>query len=142
MPSASTKVRWNGRAAMPRWMYCRDLSSSWRPRMTSWLSSTVTSSWSRVNHATARVMRRCSGLFLMFGTCPCARNRHNIIGRISVRGFADTIKHTLDLIEAKQEGTRKRRNPGHGYKVLVKRLCGALRSEEHTSELQSPLNLV
>src|SRR6266550_2438485 len=43
-PSASTKVRWNWRAAMPRWRYCRAFSSCWRPRMTSWLSSTVTSS--------------------------------------------------------------------------------------------------
>ena len=44
MPSASTKVRWNWRAAMPRWRYCRLLSSCWRPRMTSCFSSTVTSS--------------------------------------------------------------------------------------------------
>src|SRR5215203_3607375 len=44
IPSASTKVRWNWRAAMPRCRYCRTLSSCWRPRMTSSFSSTVTSS--------------------------------------------------------------------------------------------------
>src|SRR5438105_3243691 len=61
MPSASTKVRWNCRAAMPRCRYCRALSSCWRPRMTSWLSSMLTSSWSRVKPATASVMRNRSG---------------------------------------------------------------------------------
>src|ERR1051326_5483436 len=44
IPSASTKMRWNCRAAMPRWMYWRLLSSFCRPRMTSWLSSIETSS--------------------------------------------------------------------------------------------------
>src|ERR1700738_5132303 len=61
IPSASTKVRWKWRAAMPRWMYCRALSSCCRPRITSWFSSMVTSSWSRVNPATASVIRRRSG---------------------------------------------------------------------------------
>src|SRR6267143_1919 len=61
IPSASTKVRWKWRAAMPRWMYCRALSSCWRPRMTSWFSSMVTSSWSRVKPATASVIRNRSG---------------------------------------------------------------------------------
>src|SRR5258706_5952653 len=61
IPSASTKVRWKWRAAMPRWMYCRALSSCWRPRITSWFSSMVTSSWSRVNPATASVIRSRSG---------------------------------------------------------------------------------
>src|SRR3979490_1507045 len=44
IPSASTKVRWKWRAAMPRWMDWRALSSCWRPRITSWFSSMVTSS--------------------------------------------------------------------------------------------------
>src|SRR6202048_2140032 len=61
IPSASTKVRWKWRAAMPRWMYCRSLSSCWRPRITSWFSSMVTSSWSRVKPATASVIRNRSG---------------------------------------------------------------------------------
>src|SRR5229473_1214289 len=61
IPSASTKVRWKWRAAMPRWMYCRALSSCWRPRITSWFSSMVTSSWSRVKPATASVIRNRSG---------------------------------------------------------------------------------
>src|SRR6185437_12096006 len=61
MPSASTKVRWNWRAAMPRWRYCRLLSSCCRPRITNWLSSIVTSSCSRVKPATASVMRSRSG---------------------------------------------------------------------------------
>src|SRR3977135_216452 len=61
IPSASTKVRWKWRAAMPRWMYCRALSSCWRPRITSWFSSMVTSSWSRLNPATASVIRNRSG---------------------------------------------------------------------------------
>ena len=39
MPSASRKLRWNCRAAMPRCRYSRVLSSCWRPRMASWLSS-------------------------------------------------------------------------------------------------------
>ncbi len=62
MPSANTNVRLNWRAAMPRWMYCRDLSSSWRPRMLSWLSSTVISIWSRLKPATASVMRSSSAV--------------------------------------------------------------------------------
>ena len=57
IPSASTNVRLNWRAAMPRWMYCRDLSSTCRPRMLNWLSSTVISIWSRLKPATASVMR-------------------------------------------------------------------------------------
>src|SRR5215469_4830760 len=61
IPSASTNVRWKWRAAMPRWMYCRAFSSCWRPRITSWFSSMVTSSWSRVNPATASVIRSFSG---------------------------------------------------------------------------------
>src|SRR6202023_2882980 len=61
IPSASTKVRWKWRAAMPRWMYCRALSSCWRPRITSWFSSMVTSSWSRLKPATASVIRNRSG---------------------------------------------------------------------------------
>src|SRR5258708_18616620 len=61
IPSASTKVRWKWRAAMPRWMYCRALSSCWRPRITSWFSSMVTSSWSRVKPATASGIRNRSG---------------------------------------------------------------------------------
>src|SRR5471032_3545 len=64
IPSASTKVRWKWRAAMPRWMYCRALSSCWRPRITSWFSSMVTSSWSRVKPATASVIRNRSGWLL------------------------------------------------------------------------------
>src|SRR5208282_5046097 len=61
-----------------------------------------------------------------FGTVPVARNPLDIVGGIAVRGFADPIEHALDLVEAKQEGTRKRRNSGHGFKALIKRLCGAL----------------
>src|SRR5215213_3731079 len=72
MPSASTKVRWNWRAAMPRWRYCRDLSSTCRPRMSSWLSSTVTSSWSRVKPATASVIRSRSG-------CPFSRGTRSML---------------------------------------------------------------
>src|SRR4029079_12059864 len=60
IPSASTKVRWKCRAPLPRWMYCRALSSCWRPRITSWFSSMVISSWSRVNPATASVIRNLS----------------------------------------------------------------------------------
>src|SRR5208283_1180645 len=62
MPSASTKLRWNCRAAMPRCRYWRLLSSCCRPRMTNWLSSSVTSSCSRVKPATASVIRSRSGL--------------------------------------------------------------------------------
>src|ERR1700676_4864497 len=72
IPSASTKVRWKWRAAMPRWMYCRALSSCWRPRITSWFSSMETSSWSRVNPATASVIRNRSG-------CPLARSHRSIL---------------------------------------------------------------
>src|ERR1700739_4888818 len=61
IPSASTKVRWKWRAAMPRWMYCRVLSSCWRPRITSWFSSMGTSSCSRVKPAPASVIRNRSG---------------------------------------------------------------------------------
>src|SRR5262249_3643330 len=60
MPSARTNERLNCRAAIPRCRNSRALSSSWRPRITSWLSSTVISSWSRRKPATANVMRRRS----------------------------------------------------------------------------------
>src|SRR4051812_35361663 len=72
IPSASTKVRWKWRAAMPRWMYCRALSSCCRPRMTSWFSSMVTSSWSRVKPATASVIRSRSGW-------PLARSQRSML---------------------------------------------------------------
>src|SRR5262249_511471 len=60
MPSARTNERLNCRAAIPRCKNSRAFSSSWRPRITSWLSSRVISSWSRLKPATAKVMRRRS----------------------------------------------------------------------------------
>src|SRR6202034_2782211 len=58
-------------------------------------------------------------------TVALPRDALDIVRRIAVRSLCDAIKHPLDLIEAKKKRTRKRRNPGHGFKVLFKRLCGA-----------------
>ena len=49
------------------------LSSPCRPRITSWFSSSVISSWSRVNPATARVIRSRSGSFSQRGCVRCCR---------------------------------------------------------------------
>src|ERR1700722_9629559 len=61
IPSAKRNPRWNCRAAMPRCRYSRVFSSCCRPRIVSWLSSTVTSIWSCEKPATASVMRNFSG---------------------------------------------------------------------------------
>src|SRR6266702_242395 len=61
------------------------------------------------------------------GPVPLAWNSFDIVWWIAVGRLADSIKHALDLIEAEQKWTRKRRHPGHGSKALgYKRLCGAL----------------
>src|SRR5262249_46434253 len=61
-----------------------------------------------------------------------ARYALDIVGRIAVRRLGDPIEHPLDLVEAKQERTRKRRNPGHCLKALCQATlrgpCGAPRS--------------
>ncbi len=98
IPSASTKVRWKWRAAVPRWMYCRALSSCWRPRMTSWFSSIVTSSWSRVKPATAGVMRKPFGL----AVGPVAPL--DAVAEDNRRALYDAVERTLDFVES-QEGT-------------------------------------
>src|SRR5580693_3282722 len=41
-----------------------------------------------------------------FRTVPVSRNAFDVVRRIALRGLADAIEHTLDLVEAKQEGTR------------------------------------
>src|SRR5580700_3690990 len=41
-----------------------------------------------------------------FRTVPVPRNPLDIVGRIALRGLADAVEHALDLVEAKQEGTR------------------------------------
>ena len=61
MPSASTKVRWNCRAAIPRWRYSRAPSSLCRPLTVSSFSSTVTSMSSRPKPATASVILSRAG---------------------------------------------------------------------------------
>ena len=67
--------------------------------MTSWLSSMLTSSWSRVKPATAKRNAQPLRLF------PSRGNAFDIVGRIAVGGLADAIEHTLDLVEAKQKRT-------------------------------------
>src|SRR6204780_41246 len=37
---------------------------------------------------------------------PISRNTFDIVRRVAVRGLADAVEHALDLVEAKQEGTR------------------------------------
>src|SRR6202051_2605394 len=61
-----------------------------------------------------------------FRTVPVSGNAFDVVRRITFRGLADAVEHALNLVEAKQKGTGKRRNPGHGFKALCKRLCGAL----------------
>src|SRR5580700_8423458 len=41
-----------------------------------------------------------------FRTVPVSRDAFDVVGRITLRGLADTIEHALELVEAKQEGTR------------------------------------
>src|SRR5580700_7597062 len=50
------------------------------------------------------------------GTVTVAGDTLDIVRRIPVCGLADPIEHPLDLVETKQKGTGKRRNPGHGFK--------------------------
>jgi hypothetical protein len=65
--------------------------------MTSWFSSMVTSSWSRVKPATASVMRRRSGW-------PLDRSHRSMLyGRIAVSALHDAIERTLDFVESKQK---------------------------------------
>ena len=42
----------------------------------------------------------------------------DIVRGIAVGRPGHAVEHALDLVETKQEGTRKRRNPGHGLKAL------------------------
>ena len=57
--------------------------------------------------ATASVMRSRSGLSSSRG------EPLDVVGRIAVGGLGDAIERTLDLVEAEQERTGKRRNSGH-----------------------------
>src|ERR1700676_667956 len=41
-----------------------------------------------------------------FRTVPISRNAFDIVRRVAIRALADAIEHALDLVEAKQEGTR------------------------------------
>src|SRR5262249_30473583 len=43
----------------------------------------------------------------------------DIVRRVAVGGSRDAVENTFDLVETKQKGTRKRRNPGHVLKALV-----------------------
>src|SRR5262245_47551897 len=52
-----------------------------------------------------------------------ARHALDVVGRITVSRLGDAVEHALDLVEADEERTGKRRNAGHGYKALLKRLC-------------------
>src|SRR5580692_3300143 len=41
-----------------------------------------------------------------FRTVPVSGNAFDVVRRIALRGLADAVEHALDLVEAKQEGTR------------------------------------
>ena len=62
--------------------------------------------------ATASVMRSRSGLAAL------ARDALDVVGRIAVGRLGDAVERTLDLVEAEQKRTGKRRNPGHVSKPL------------------------
>ena len=112
MPSASTKVRWNWRAAMPRWRYCRALSSCCRPRMHELV---LLDGHVELVAGEARDRQRDAQ---PFGPAVLTGDPLDVVGRIAVGGLGDAIERTLDLVEAEQEGTRKRRNSRHDLKVL------------------------
>src|SRR5580693_7578357 len=48
--------------------------------------------------------RKCNAQ--AFRAVPVSRNTFDVVRRIALRGLADAIKHALDLVEAKQKGTR------------------------------------
>src|SRR5215469_5858193 len=52
------------------------------------------------------------------GTVPVTRNPFDVVGWIAVRRFPDSIKHTLDFVEAKKKRTRKRWQLRHDLKAL------------------------
>src|SRR3984957_9570341 len=54
----------------------------------------------------ARKTRDRKGNAQPFRTVPVSGNALNVVRRIALRGLADAIEHALDLVEAKQEGTR------------------------------------
>ena len=99
IPSASTKVRWNWRAAMPRWRYCRVLSSCCRPanEELAFLDRDV----ELIAGEAGDRQRDAQAL----GVPVLAGDPLDVVGRIAVGGFGDAIERTLDLVEAKQEGT-------------------------------------
>ena len=120
MPSASTKLRWNWRAAMPRWRY-------W-PALVVLLPAANDELALLERHVEliageARHRKRDAQPLRAVGV---ARNALDIVGRIAVRSLGDPIEHALDLVEAEQKRTGKRRNPGHASKPFTKRLCRAL----------------
>src|SRR6202521_5035734 len=52
----------------------------------------------------------------------------DIVGRVAVGRLGDAIERPLDLVESEQKRTGKRRNSGHGCKVLMSDFAGAHRA--------------
>ena len=92
---------------MPRWMYCRDLSSCCRPAdhelvfLNGYIELVTGESGHRQRDPQS------------FGLAVRPVAPLDIVGRIAVGAFDDAIERTLDLVEAKKERTGKRGNTRH-----------------------------
>ena len=97
MPSASTKVRWNWRAAMPRWRYWRlfvVLLPSADHQLT-FLDADV----ELVAGEAGDGERDAQPLRIL----RVARQPFDVVGRVAVGPLGDAVEHALDLVEAQQE---------------------------------------
>ena len=84
---------------MPRWMYCRALSSCWRPadHKLVFLNGYI--------ELVAGKTRNRQRDPQPFGLAVGAVAPLDIVGRIAVGAFDDAIERTLDFVESQQERT-------------------------------------
>src|SRR5262249_57523753 len=62
--------------------------------------------------------------------------------RVAVGGSRDAVENTFDVVETKQKGTRKRRNPGHVLKALVTATLCEARTAPHPPGARSLARLL
>ncbi len=113
------RLRPEGSSAETAARRCRDagipgpVSSFWRPRTTSWLSSWLSSRSAWANPATAIEIRNRSLPSASMATL-------DIVGRVTVRGSAEPVDPLLIGIEAQQKRGRKQRDAGHHVRPFSK----------------------
>ena len=97
MPSASTKVRWNWRAAMPRWRYWRRLVVLLpsADHQLAFLDADI----ELIARETGYSERDAQPLRVL----PVARQPLDIVGRVAVGPLGHAIEHALDFIETQEE---------------------------------------